>query len=191
MLACSQEEKVPYYNTADLTPSWKNSDEKHTIADFSFTNQNGTTVTNSTFEGKYYVASFFFTVCPGICPKINANMKTVADRYAENDMVKFISHSVTPYVDSVPKLKEYAEMHHINSSQWHLVTGGKAEIYKLARRSYFAEEEIGFNADSTEFLHTERFVLIDKNKQIRGVYNGTVALEMERLITDIDLLLEN
>lgn len=189
--ACSSKEvKVPYYNTADLTPTWQSSAEVHKVQDFSFTNQEGEEVTNDIFEHKVYVANFFFATCPGICPKMNSNMKTVAEKYSNNDAVKFISHSVTPYIDSVPKLKEYADMHGIDSKQWYLVTGSKGDIYRLARQSYFAEDEIGFNSDSTEFLHTERFVLVDKNKQIRGVYNGTVSLEMERLVTDIDMLLK-
>ncbi len=188
---CKEEEaQVPYYNTADLTPAWQNTSEPHQIADFEFVDQNGEVVTNKTFDNKLYVASFFFTTCPGICPKMHSNMKVVAEAYADRDDVKFLSHTVTPYIDTVEQLNAYAEMHYINAAQWRLVTGAQGKIYDIARKSYFAEDEIGLSADSTEFLHTERFVLVDKNKQIRGVYNGTVLLEMERLKADIDLLLK-
>ena len=190
--ACSKQEevKLPYYNTADLTPAWEMGAGKHTVADFSFTDQSGTEVTVNTFDGKIYVANFFFTTCPGICPKMNANMQLVADAFKGNDKVKFLSHTVTPHIDSVPVLNEYAAIHHIDAEQWHLVTGNKAGIYDAARRSYFVEDAIGLTYDSTDFLHTERFVLVDADKHLRGVYNGTVALEMERLTEDIKLLLE-
>lgn len=193
LVACNKKEeaKLPYYNAPDLTPVWDaGKGSSHTIADFSFTDQEGNAITNETFNDRVYVADFFFTICPGICPKMTANMQTLADAYKDNDEVKFISHSVTPYTDSVPRLKEYATQHDIDAQQWHLVTGSKGDIYDLARRSYFAEDEIGFNSDSTEFLHTERFVLVDKDRHIRGVYNGTVALEMERLKEDINTLLQ-
>ncbi|MCB0700405.1 MAG: SCO family protein [Chitinophagales bacterium] len=189
--ACNkQEAELPYYNSPDLTPVWEQGSGKHRIADFAFTDQNGKTVDNNTYNGKIYVANFFFTSCPGICPKMKDNMQKVAKAFASNNNVAFLSHSVTPYADSVSVLHDYAAIHNINAKQWHLVTGDKGEIYKLARQSYFAEDEIGFNADSTEFLHTERFVLIDKERHIRGVYNGTVDLETDRLIEDINLLLK-
>ncbi|MCB0697213.1 MAG: SCO family protein [Chitinophagaceae bacterium] len=190
--ACNKavETKVPYYNTPDLTPAWQQGAGKHTIADFSFTDQDGKTVTNDVYDGKIYVANFFFTTCPGICPKMNANMQLVADAFKDNDRVMFLSHSVTPDIDTVQQLKEYADAHHIDSKQWHLVTGNKSTIYDIARTSYFVEDAVGLSYDSTDFLHTERFVLVDKDKHIRGVYNGTVTLEMERLTDDIKLLLK-
>jgi len=187
---CNKEARLPYYNTPDLTPVWEKGSGKHTIASFRFTNQEGEEITGDSFAGKIYVADFFFTSCPGICPKMKNNMQLVADTFKKNEQVKFISHSVTPYIDSVSRLKEYADIHHIDARQWHLVTGVKADIYDIARKSYFAEEEMGFNYDSSDFLHTERFVLVDKDKHIRGVYNGTVKLDMEKLIADIRLLLD-
>ena len=191
VVACSPKEAVlPYYNSPDLTPTWEQGSGEHVIADFSFTDQNGVDVTNRTYASKIYVANFFFTGCAGICPKMKDNMQIVAKRFEGVDDVMFLSHSVTPYADSVPVLHEYGAMHSINSKQWRLVTGDKGQIYKTARQGYFAEDEIGFNADSTEFLHTERFVLVDKDRHIRGVYNGTVALEVDRLIEDINLLLK-
>lgn len=189
--ACSRVDvKVPYYNSADLTPQWQETENMHMIGHYSFTDQDGNNITPADFEGRVYVANFFFTTCPGICPKMNANMQRVADSFATDTRVMFLSHSVTPAVDSVPRLKEYADIHHIDSRRWHLVTGNKADIYNLARMSYFAEDAIGLTYDSTDFLHTERFILVDKHRHMRGVYNGTVALEMQRLIDDIRLLLQ-
>ncbi len=185
---------LPYYFTPDFMPHWKtDSDfqqlEQHTIAPFSFTNQEGNTVTEKDFEGSIYVANFFFTSCPSICPKMTDNLKKVEAAFAANDEVKFISHSVTPWIDSLPRLQNYATHYNLNANKWALVTGNKSEIYALARQSYFAEEEPGFNKDSTEFLHTEHFILVDKERKIRGIYNGTILLEAERMIEDIKLLI--
>lgn len=192
MLACNSKEDavLPYYNTPDLTPVWQQDGGKHTIADFSFVDQDSNVVTNHTFDDKVYIANFFFTSCPGICPQMNGNLRVVADSLINDDRIRFISHSVTPYIDNVHKLKEYADVHGINTGQWHLVTGTQGDIYKLARQSYFADEEMGFNADSTDFLHTERVILVDRDRHIRGVYNGTVELEMQRMMDDIHLLLD-
>jgi protein SCO1/2 len=195
LFACKNAEyrKLPYYNTADFTPTWiKNkevADTIHKIAAFEFTDQDGENINNDSFSGRIYVANFFFTSCPSICPKMMKNMKKVADSFSKNGQVKFISFSVTPEIDSVPRLKRYADGLNIKSSQWYLVTGRHADIYTLARKSYFAEEDIGFNKDSSEFLHTEHLVLVDKAGHIRGLYNGTVDLEMQRLCEDINQLL--
>lgn len=200
LFACGQQNKkvdtLPYYNTPDFTPLWLSKDEAkkkelHTIRDFAFVDQMGNTVTQSDYEGKVYVADFFFTSCPSICPKLTNNLKAVSDSFKGEDKVMLISYSVTPWIDSMPRLQAYAENYEINPTQWHLVTGDKQEIYDLARKSYFAEEEPGFDRDSSEFLHTEHFVLIDQERHIRGLYNGTLALERERLIDDIKLLLKS
>ena len=194
IFGCDKKQEVPYYNTADFTPYWEDNsnfsrDTFHTIAPFAFLNQDGQTVTNENFANKIYVADFFFTICPGICPKLTGNMTKVAKTFKGNENVMFISHSVTPDIDSVAVLKKYAEEHHINAMQWHLVTGDKNEIYELARQSYFAEREIGFQNSTHEFLHTEHFILIDGDGHIRGIYNGTLELEADRLIEDIKNLM--
>jgi len=197
-LSCTHEEQhsLPYYNSPDFTPLWltdkKQVDSLHTVSPFNVIDQEGIQVTNKTFGGKIYVANFFFTSCPGLCPKMTKNLKILADTFKNDPRLNLISFSVTPEIDSVPKLKAYANRYGIRSAQWHFVTGSKAEIYKLARKSYFAEKEPGFNRDSTEFLHTEHFVLVDKNGHLRGIYNGTVRLEVDRLAEDIrELLKEN
>ncbi len=118
------------------------------------------------------------------------NMKKIASAFFNKEEVAFISHSVTPEMDSVSQLNAYAQAKGIDKfERWHLVTGSEADIFSIARKSYFVEEEIGLNK-AQEFLHTEKFILIDKDGHIRGVYNGTLALEAERLIEDIQLLLE-
>ncbi len=194
--SCKKEKTtLPYFHTPDFSPIWAtegkvNIDTLHTIAPFSFTNQNGETVTNNTFKGKVYAANFFFTTCGSICPKMTNNLQVVADSFPDNEQVKLVSYSVTPHIDNVNKLKEYEQLKNINGKQWYLLTGSAGKIYKLARQSYFAEEEPGYNKDSTEFLHTEHCVLVDKKGHIRGVYNATLKLEMNRLIEDIAILLK-
>jgi protein SCO1/2 len=195
LISCEEKARVPFYNTADFTPYWKGDsdfsvDTFHTIAPFKFIDQEGAAVTNKMFDGKIYVADFFFTICPGICPKLTGNMAKISEEFRTNDNVLFISHSVTPDIDSVQQLKKYAVEHNIDASRWHLVTGDKDKIYELARRSYFAERDIGFQNSKNEFLHTEHFILVDRNGHIRGIYNGTLDLETDRLIDDIRILLD-
>ena len=191
--ACQQKSSLPYYHTANFTPYWEgeskfSKDTLHTIAPFEFTNQDGNVVTGRNYKNKIYVADFFFTICPGICPTLTSNLKKVAEAFKENPDVMFLSYSVTPDIDSVAQLKKYAQKHNLPAS-WNLVTGDKEEIYTLARQSYFAEREIGFQNSTQEFLHTEHFILVDNEGHIRGIYNGTLELEAGRLIDDIQLLL--
>jgi protein SCO1/2 len=185
---------LPYYDEASFTPLWKNekafsADTIHVIDDFKFIDQNGNSVTNETFAGKVYVANFFFTICPGICPKMTANLQTIIDEFPGEKDLLFISHSVTPHIDSVAQLRKYASENKIDATRWRLVTGDKDDIYDLARKSYFAEQEIGFQNASSNFLHTEHFILVDRQGHIRGIYKGTLELETERLKEDISILL--
>lgn len=183
---------LPYYNEPDFTPVFieNEADVKtkisHTISDFSFLNQDSLEVSQATIDGKIHVANFIFTSCGSICPTMTKNMKTVSDGL-KNDIV-FLSYSVTPWIDKPSVLKKFKAKNKIENSNWHFLTGSKSAIYQLARKSYFAEEDIGFSKDSTEFLHTEHFILVDKTKRIRGIYNGTLALEMQQLIEDIKTL---
>jgi protein SCO1/2 len=162
---------------------------RHTISAFSFLDQHNKLVTEKDIEGKVHVGSFIFTSCGVICPQIVKNLTTVKNAFKSNEAVVILSFSVTPWIDSVPRLRNYADNKHINSPDWHLLTGKKSDIYKLARQSYFAEEDMGFNKDSTEFLHTEHLILVDRKKRIRGIYNGTLELEAEQLIRDIKTLM--
>lgn len=187
--------ELPFYVDADYTPYWIKPTDKsynyiHTIAPFSFINQNGDTITNETFENKIYVANFFFSICPGVCPKMTKNLHAVEKEFKENSNVSIISHSVMPWVDSVARLNEFARLNEIDADKWHLVTGPKEEIYKIARTSYFADEGFGKTITSMEdFLHTEKIMLIDQKRRIRGVYNGTLPMDISRMIDDIKSIL--
>lgn len=194
--SCKEKEgqtSLPFYNSADFTPEWiKKSDpifeDIHTIDAFNLKNQEGLTITNTSLEESIYVADFFFTICPSICPKMTSNLARIQKAFTA-DQVKIVSYSVMPWADSVSVLKNYAEVKNIDSEQWHLLTGETETIYKLARQSFFAEKEIGLNKSSDEFLHTENFILVDGKGRIRGVYNGTLPIEMSRLQQDIETLL--
>lgn len=191
IISCNKkQETLPYYNTPDFEPVWNPAKDTklHTISAFSFINQNGEIITDKNLEEKITIVNFIFTTCGGICPDMTKNLRTVQDTFAKDNIVCFLSHSVKPWEDSVPRLKEFAGIYGINEKKWNLVTGNKADIYTLARKAYFAEEDAGFNKDSTEFLHTENVLLIDKNKHIRGLYKGTLPLDMQHLITDISIL---
>ena len=185
---------LPYYNTPDFTPVFidrkSHVAEKipHTISNFSFKDQHGETVSQKDIEGKIHVADFFFTSCGIICPKMTKHLKMVEKAFPNESDLILLSYSVTPWIDNVARLKKYSLANGIQSKNWHLLTGRKSEIYELARQSYFAEEELGYSKDSTEFLHTEHFLLVDKQKRIRGIYNGTLELEMQQLIADIKTL---
>ncbi len=163
-------------------------DSLHKIAPFSFTNQDNKKITETNFVGKIQIANFFFSSCPSICPKMTNNLQKVQTTFLNDTTVLLVSFSVMPWIDTVKKLKAYADNFDIKSNKWHLLTGNAGEIYNLARKSYFAEEAIGFSRDSTEFLHTEHILLVDGNGYLRGLYNGTLPLEIERLIDDIKIL---
>jgi protein SCO1/2 len=182
---------LPYYNEPDFTPLFIKNKQTvkdsitHTISKFSLLNQDSLQVTQQIIENKIHVANFIFTTCGSICPVMTKNMKIVNDSLANDGNIVFLSYSVTPWIDSPHKLKKYMARNEIVNPNWQFITGNKADIYTLARKSYFAEEDIGFSKDSTEFLHTEHFILVDKTKRIRGVYNGTLTLEMNQLLADI------
>lgn len=188
--------KLPYYNTPDFTPEFYSSQSeaqmntKHTIGDFSMTDQHGERITQKDIEGKIHIANFIFTKCGSICPVMTSHLKIVQKEFKNNPNVLILSFSVTPWIDSVSRLKMYAKSNDIIFPGWHLLTGNKAEIYNLARRSYFAEEDLGFTKDSSDFLHTEHIILVDRSKRIRGIYNGTLQLEVDQLAKDINTLLE-
>lgn len=198
LLACTgnddHKERLPYYVTADFTPHWFTEKELekpvHQIPAFSFVNQSGQNITAQTVEGKIYVASFFFTSCPGICKRLTNNISLVQEAYKENAEVLILSHSVTPETDSIARLQQYALQYKINQQQWHLLTGKRSELYRIARQSYFADEDLGAVQSENDFLHTENVLLIDKQRRIRGVYKGTSEAEIRNLIIDIKRLQE-
>ena len=157
----------------------------HTIADFSLTNQNGKTITQKDYNGKIYIADFFFTTCPTICPIMTKNMASIQNKVG-NDVL-LLSHSVTPQIDSVAQLKKYALEKGVDDSKWNLVTGDKKQIYDLARKSYLAVKTDG-DGGPYDMIHTENFILVDKERRIRGFYDGTKMEDVERLMSDLEIL---
>jgi len=169
--------------------SIKHITKDHTIGDFELTNQNGEIITNKNYENKIYVADFFFTRCTNICIAMAYNMSELQEYYKNDDDIMFLSHSVTPIIDSVSVLKEYAINKGVIDAKWNVTTGSKKHIYELARKSYFAVIENGDGGEN-DFIHTEQFVLIDKKRRIRGFYDGTEKKDMEKLKKDMAILKE-
>jgi len=186
---------LPFINRPDFTPEWIQKNDPayagiHRIPSFSFTDQDGQTITEKTVADKIYVADFFFTRCGSICPKMTGNMALLQERFRDNPGVLLLSHTVTPEYDSVPVLKQYATEKGAIPGKWYFLTGNRDSIYTLARKQYFAGDTIGYYQQGNEFLHTENFILVDKHRRIRGVYNGTLLLEIQRLGDDINSLLK-
>ena len=186
---------LPFYNSVDYTPEWISESDPtnskiHKIADFEFTDHHGKKFNNKSLQGKIYVADFFFTSCPSICPKLTLSMEQLQNEFIDELDVQLISHTVMPWKDSVSVLNQYAENMDINYAKWKLLTGPEDEIYKLARKSYFADEQFGFTSDESDFLHTDKFILVDKKRRIRGIYTGLVEEDLQRLKEDIRLLLQ-
>ena len=188
------EKKLPVYS-----PSMVNSElvseeiqykkKYHKISNFIMTNQNNELVTEKNYDNKIYVADFFFTTCPSICPIMTGNMVFLQNELEDEDIM-FASFSVTPEIDSVEVLKKYAVEKGVDDSRWNLMTGNKKEIYDLARKSYLVAKE-NPNAGSHDMIHTENFVLVDKEKRIRGYYDGTSIDDMNLLLSDIEILIES
>lgn len=194
---------LPIYNPSDVNPELVDSTvqyiaNNHRIADFKFTNQNGQIITQKDYEGKIYVADFFFTTCPTICPKMTDNMVWLQNQIKNNPKVMLLSHSVTPDIDSVPVLKKYALEKGVLDAKWNLVTGDKKDIYYIARKSYLAVKT-GKPEEMYDMVHTENFVLVDSKKRVRGFYDGTNLDQptepgiknVKQLLEDILWLCEN
>ncbi len=189
-----QNKKLPYLGEPDLVK--KNVDGKEieekiypVIPDFEFQNQNGDKVNAKTFAGRIYVADFFFTTCPTICPVMKKNMLKVYEAYKTNPKVGILSHTIDPGHDSVQVLKTYAKDLGIAGSMWHFVTGDRDKIYEIGEKHYMVRA----SEDSTQaggFIHSGRFVLVDEQKHIRGMYDGTTDSGTQQLIEDIGVLLK-
>tara|TARA_R110000796_G_scaffold37722_4_gene95164 strand:- start:30646 stop:31320 length:675 start_codon:yes stop_codon:yes gene_type:complete len=183
---------LPIYQPADFNPELVDTSllhvkKYHTIADFSLTNQNGEKVTNENYKGKIYIADFFFTTCPSICPIMTDNMFKIQKQIVNDDEVMLLSHSVTPDIDSVAQLKKYALEKGVLDRKWNLVTGEKKQIYDLARKSYMAVKTDG-DGGPFDMIHTENFMLVDKERRIRGTYDGTNPQEIKKLLSDLKIL---
>lgn len=188
------DKKLKIYNPVDVNPrlvdnSMLHIQKNHKVANFKLINQNGKIITNKDYKNKIYIADFFFTRCQTICVAMAYNMSQLQAYYKNDDDILFLSHSVTPTIDSVSVLKAYAEKKGVIDKKWNVTTGNKKHIYNLARKSYFAVLEEG-NGDENDFIHTEQFVLVDKDRQIRGYYDGTQKADMKKLKADIVLLKE-
>lgn len=184
--------KLPIYNPADVNPrlvdaSVKHIRSNHKIGNFELINQNGDTITQLDYKNKIYVADFFFTRCQTICPIMSLNMKDLQEFYKNDTSILFLSHSVTPIIDSISVLRAYADKKGAIDGKWNLVTGDKKHIYELARKSYFAVLDEGDGGEQ-DFIHTEQFILVDKKGQIRGFYDGTNKEDVQRIKGDIEIL---
>ena len=193
-LSCNQisNKELPVYNPSDLNPelvdkSLHNTTENHTVADFNLLNQNGEIITQEDYKDKIYIVDFFFTNCLGICPIMTDNMAKLQEEFLSNNDIMLLSLSVTPEIDSTSVLRTYADDKGVIDSKWNIATGDKKHIYELARKSYFAVVEQG-DGGLQDFIHTPNFILVDKKKQIRGIYDGTKDEEIVRLINDIRIL---
>lgn len=198
------EKMLPIYSPQDVNPELVDSTVQHIgndhkIANFSFTNQNGKIITQKEYENTIYVADFFFTTCPTICPKMTNNMVWLQNQLKKYPNIKLLSFSVTPDIDTPAVLKKYALEKGVDDTRWNLVTGDKKEIYYLARKSYLAVKT-GKPEELYDMVHTENFILIDKNKRIRGFYDGTnldrpsedgQTKNMQQLLSDIIWLVDN
>lgn len=183
---------LPVYQPAEVSyelvdSSLQHVKKYHKIADFALTNQNGKIITQRDYENHIYVADFFFTTCPSICPIMTDNMAQLQSRFKSKNHAKLLSFSVTPAIDTVAQLKRYALEKGVDDQKWNLLTGDKKQIYALARKSYFVVKDDG-DGGPFDMIHTENFVLVDPEKRIRGYYDGTNQEEMQRLLEDIQIL---
>lgn len=185
-LSCKEEVKLPIWGEREFIEGVDKDTLYHTISFWSFTNQDGETVSSEDYDGKVYVANFFFTRCPAICPKLTKNMKVV-QQATKNYDIKFISHTVDPRNDSVASLKKYCEKNEIDNSNWSFVTGEQPVIYELGVLSYLVPNSEDALAPGG-FLHSDKFILIDSKSRIRGMYSGTDEKEINQLIKDIETL---
>jgi len=194
--SCTNEiKKLPVYGRKEITEKVINGQVyidtlDHTVKNFSFYNQDSVEVTNETFNNSIYVADFFFTTCPTICPIMKNNLLLVYNEFSENKNVKYLSHTINPEYDNTKMLKKYAQRLGVSSDRWHFVTGEIEDIYKIAEDSYMVSA-VEDEKEPGGFLHSGTFLLIDSNKNIRGIYDGTSELEMSRLISDIKILLKS
>jgi len=191
IVSCKQQtqKQLPIINPSDINPelvdkNLQKTNKNHTVSNFELINQNGKIITQEDYKNKIYVADFFFTRCPSICPIMTKNIGKLQKEFLNNNEVKFLSLSVTPDIDSVTVLRQYATVNGVIDTKWNVTTGNKKHIYELARKSYFAVVEKG-DGGLQDFIHTPNFILVDKKKQIRGIYNGTDDDEILQLIDDI------
>ena len=190
IISCGNSNReLPYIGEKEVNA--KGDSVNHSIPDFKFVNQDGDTITQDYFKGKIYITDFFFTSCPTICPVMKTQMLRIYEKFKDNPELGILSHTIDPRHDSVSVLKAYKEKLGINTAQWQFVTGEQEKIYEIAQKSYMVSAmEDKAAVDEGGFVHSGAFVLVDKNRNIRGVYDGTKEIEVNKLIKDIELLLK-
>lgn len=192
--ACTQEKKLPIYGdreakiTKDANGNEKIDTVYKTIPNFKFLNQDSIEVTQDAFNNKIYVADFFFTSCTTICPVMHRNMRTIYDKYKGNPEVMFLSHTIDFKYDKPSVLKKYAKKLGVDVPQWQFLYGDKKEVYGLAEKDYLVAVQED-SAATDGYVHQGWLVLVDKHKRIRGAYDGTKPEEVEKLKSDMDILL--
>jgi protein SCO1 len=181
---------LPVYESGDLTPQWRSAAElalpPRPFVPFSLQDQSGRALTPADLQGRVVVANFFFTHCSSICPKLTSAMAQVRDAHRGQQRLLLLSHSVTPEVDTPPMLQAYAQANHIDGRQWRLVTGTPEHISRVAHEGYLVPRTA---VGAEGIIHTELFVLLDAQQRVRGVYNGTLRLDVQQLIGDVKTLL--
>lgn len=188
LFACTDQHELPFLGPKTLNASGDT--VYHQIPAFRFLNQDSIWVTEKDMAGKIYVADFFFTTCPTICPKMKTQLLRIYERYATNDAVRILSHSIDPEFDNVSVLRDYANKLHVAAPRWNLVTGDKKAIYAIGQKSYMVTAQ----EDSNEvggFVHSGAFILVDKDRHVRGIYDGTKEEDVNHLIEDMEKLLGN
>ena len=187
ILGCQQEKKLPFLGPKEIG---KQGDTLyHKIPDFKFLNQDSLWISEKDMAGKIYVADFFFTTCPTICPKMKTQLLRIYDKFAEDDRVRILSHTIDPEYDGVRVLKEYAKKLNISSPRWNLLTGKKSDIYRLGEKSYMVTAQEDAN-EVGGFVHSGAFILVDQDRHVRGIYDGTKEEDVNHLMEDLGLLLK-
>ncbi len=190
LAGCQEKKTLPFLGPKDThVVSGKVDTLYHQIPAFRFLNQDSVWVSEKDMEGKIYIADFFFTSCPTICPKMKTQLLRIYERYAANDEVRILSHSIDPTFDTPRILKQYAERLQVKAPRWNMLTGDKAAIYKLGEKSYMVTAQEDKN-EAGGFVHSGAFILVDKNRHVRGIYDGTLETEVNHLIEDIEILLK-
>lgn len=188
--SCQEKKNLPFLGPKDTRLVAGQIDTVyHQIPAFRFLNQDSVWVSEKDMVGKIYIADFFFTSCPTICPKMKTQLLRIYERYAENDVIRILSHSIDPTYDTPSVLKQYSTRLQVKSPRWNMLTGDKAAIYKLGEKSYMVTAQEDKN-EAGGFVHSGAFILVDKNRHVRGIYDGTQEAEVNHLIEDIEILLK-
>jgi protein SCO1/2 len=186
-------DQLPFFRDAMLTPEWFQASDQaldsiHRIPAFSLSDQQGASFSEADMDGRICISNFFFTRCKSICPRMTMQLKHLKDTLGVASDIQWLSFSVDPEADSISVINAYANDYGLEADNWKLLTGNRDSIYRLARLGFFAGDSIGRISPTSEFLHTENVILTDGYRRIRGVYNGTLRVEMDRLLEDIQIL---